>query len=350
MKLIRSKIRGWRVVLRTTPLCLCVSVALASLLLSTGCKDDTAGKQPTGAPPTEPIKVRLTLDWKPEPEFGGFYAAQQAGVFEKNKLDVDIKPAGPGAPTWQLVATGRTDFATTAADQVIIARSQGADVVALFAVYQTCPQGIMAHRARGFTKLEDVFSNPGTLAAEDNAWLRFCRNKFQPIRVTLTGYGGGVAAFLAKPDYSQQCFIFSEPIVARKQDRKADPQTFLVAESGYNPYTTVVITSGTMVRDHADRVRAMIEACRAGWRIYLDDPAATNRLMSGLNTDMDLDTFSQGAAAQKSLIETAETKAAGLGVMSDERWNALGQQLVDLQIIKHAPPARQCFVNAESLR
>src|SRR5688500_12391676 len=203
-----------------------------------GCKDDASSSSPTtqagGASLT---KVRLTLDWKPEPEFGGFYAAKQAGAVERHGLDVGVQPAGAGAPTWQLVATGKTEFATTAADQVLVARAQGADVVALFAVYQTSPQGIMVRKSRGFTKLADVFTNPGTLAAENNAWLQYCRNKFQPAAVTITAYTGGVGAFLAKPDYAQQCFIFSEPILARKQDPSSDPQTFLIAESGYNPYT-----------------------------------------------------------------------------------------------------------------
>jgi NitT/TauT family transport system substrate-binding protein len=327
--------------------------SLIGVALLAGCKDDSGnGKTAaaSAAASSEPAKVRLTLDWKPEPEFGGFYAAKQIGAFGRNKLDVDIKPAGPGAPTWQLVAQGRTEFATTAADQVLVAREQGADVVAIFAVYQTCPQGIMVHKSRGFAKLADVFANTGTLAAEDNAWLRFCRKQFDPIKVTLTGYTGGVAAFLAKPDYSQQCFIFSEPILARKQDPTSDPQTFLVAESGYNPYTTVVIVTGETVRTHPERVRGMIEACRAGWRAYLDDPAATNKLMSELNTDMDLDTFAQGAAAQKTLIETGETKTVGLGGMTSERWSTLAKQLVDLGVLKTAPPAEQCFVTPDRLK
>jgi NitT/TauT family transport system substrate-binding protein len=325
----------------------CLSIVLLALL--TSCKDDK--KTASSAASTgDAAKVRLTLDWKPEPEFGGFYAAKQSGAFAQQKLDVDIKSAGAGAPTWQLVARGQTDFATTAADQVLIAREQGADVVALFAVYQTSPQAVMVHKARGFTKLQDVFDNPGTLAAEDNAWLRFCRDKFQPVKVTITGYSGGVAAFLAKPDYSQQCFVFSEPILARKQDPKSDPQTFLVAESVYNPYTTVVIASGDTVRNHPDRVRGMIEACRAGWRAYLDDPTATNKTMSELNPDMDLNTFAQAAAAQKSLVETDETKTLGLGGMTAERWTTLGQQLVGLKVIKTAAPAHECFVDVNNLK
>ncbi len=111
--------------------------------------------------------VQLTLDWKPEPEFGGFYAAQQDGAFSKHAIDVKIQAAGEGADTWQLVATGRTEFATSSADQVLIARKQNADVIAIFAVYQTFPQGIMVHQSRGFTSIKDVFSHDGVLLAED---------------------------------------------------------------------------------------------------------------------------------------------------------------------------------------
>lgn len=336
---------------RVLPLLL---VALTFAIATTsGCEDEKArdgpATGPTGAAAPALTKVRLTLDWKPEPEFGGFYAAQQLGAFERNGLDVEIKSAGAGAPTWQLVANGKTEFATTAADQVLIGRAQGADVVALFAVYQTCPQAVMTHRARGFTSLKDVFQNHGVLAAEDNAWLQHCRKQFAPVEVKLTGYSGGVAAFLARPDYSQQCFVFSEPILARKQDPAADPQTFLIAESGYNPYTTVVITSGETLRTHPGRVRAMADACRAGWRAYLDDPAPANQVMSQLNTDMDLDTFTQGAAAQKPLIETDETKTLGLGGMTRDRWSTLARQLLDLGILKNAPPAESCFVDPATL-
>jgi hypothetical protein len=65
---------------------------------------------------------------------------------------------------------------------------------------------------------------------------------------------------------------------------------------------------------------------------------------------MDLDTFTEGAAAQKSLIETEETQKSGLGSMTAERWTTLGEQLVALGVIKHAVPAQQCFVDPQKLK
>ena len=315
-------------------------IALVLLGVSLGCdKDGKQSQSPNSS--SGPAPVRLTLDWKPEPEFGGFYAAKASGAFSRNGLDVDIRSGGEGAPTTTLVASGQSDFATTAADQVILARAAGADIVAIFAVYQTSPQAIMVHRARGFTKIEDVFTHGGTLAAEDANWLRFLLRKFGPPKVQLTGYSGGIAAFLAKPDYSQQCFVTSEPLLAASQG--GDPQTFLIADAGYNPYTTVVITSGKTLRERPQVVDGMARACRAGWRQYLDDPATANAQMASLNPQMDAKTFAAAAAAQMPLIETAETKTMGLGVMTPRRWQTLCRQLLELKAIESAPAAGECF-------
>ncbi len=292
----------------------------------------------------DPGKTTLTLDWKPEPEFGGFYAAQADGDFARHGIDLQINAAGDGS-TWQMVDTGKTDFATTAADQVMIARSQGADVVAFFAVYQTCPQAIMVHRSRGFTSLADVFSHDGTLFAEKISWLDFVRAKYPNGRVTIGQYdsSAGIVPFLSNEKNAQQCFVTSEPILARQKG--ADPQTFLVAESGYNPYTTVVICRGDLWRKNPQRVRDMSAACQQGWRAYLDHPEAANRMMGEMNKEMDASTFAAAAEEQKPLIETDETRSHALGSMTEQRWTDLGKQLVQLGVIKTAPVAKDCFVN-----
>jgi len=330
--------------MRLSTLLACALIACAG---SIGCDKDAKNFQAPAASgsSSDRTAVRLTLDWKPEPEFGGFYAAQLSGAFARNNLEVDLKTAGEGAPTTTLVASGQTDFATTAADQVILARSAGADVVAIFAVYQTSPQGIMTHKARGFTSIEGVFTHPGTLAAEDANWLKYLLHKFGPPKAQLIGYSGGIAVFLAKPDYSQQCFITSEPLLAKAQG--SDPRTFLIADAGYNPYTTVVITSGKLLRERPQLATAMAQACRAGWRQYLDDPATANAKMAALNPQMDPETFAAAADAQKPLIETVETIKSGLGSMTAERWNVLSQQLLELKVIEKGAPAEECFRNPQ---
>ncbi len=144
-----------------------------------------------------PAAVKLALDWLPEPEFGGFYAARESGAYKTHGILIEIQGGGAGVPVLQMVATGRADFGTVGADELLTARARGADLVALFAVFQTSPQGIMVHASRKLQKLEDAFHS-GTLALETGkAYAAYLKKKFAWDGVKVVPYDGGVAHFLA---------------------------------------------------------------------------------------------------------------------------------------------------------
>jgi NitT/TauT family transport system substrate-binding protein len=312
--------------------------ALAAILF--GCSRGPSGGEGSAA------HVKLALNWVPEPEFGGFYAAREGGAFKKAGLDVEIQGGGAGVPVVQMVAAGQADFGVVGADEVLTARARGADVLPVFAVYQTSPQAIMAHASRGLKSIAELIAAGGTLALEPGlpyaAWLK---KKYGFDKAKIVPYDGGVARFVADKDFAQQCFITSEPIAARQKG--SDPQVFLVADEGYNPYVAVVITRRALWKDHPERVKAFVQATRAGWRAYLDDPAPANAVMGKLNAAMDAPTFAAAAAAQRPLIENEEAKKKGLGAMSRERWETLGKQLVELGVIEKAPAVEEYLVTVE---
>jgi NitT/TauT family transport system substrate-binding protein len=297
---------------------------------------------PSNGSAAQPAKVKLALNWKPEPEFGGFYAAQINGNYSKHNLAVDIIGGGDQVP--QMVAAGQVEFGIIAADELITARAKGIDLVGLFAVYQTNPQGIMAHAARNFSSIADVFAGEGTLAVQPGlAYVKFLEAKYPGHKVKIVPYDYSIVQFMADPKHSQQCFVTSEPIAAK--GKGGDPKVFLIAESGFDPYAALVVTRGDYLKKNPAAASSFVASVREGWRAYLDEPKATNEAMNKLNAEMDLPTFAAAAEAQKALIETEGTKKSGLGSMSNERWETLGKQLVDLKVIDKAPPARECFVN-----
>ena len=180
-------------------------------------------------------QLQFALNWKAEPEFGGFYTAKLSGSFQKRNLDVEITEGGAGTPVVQMVANSKVRFGIAAADEVVISQARGADVVALFAVYQINPQGIMVHPERGFKSLGDVFNSPGTLAIQSGSpHALFLQKQFPGYKVTFVPYAGGIATFLTDPNFSQQCFVTSEPLIARRKGKPA--QSFLIADAGFNPY------------------------------------------------------------------------------------------------------------------
>ena len=292
-------------------------------------------------------RLTLALNWKPEPEFGGLFEAERSGAFARRGLDVEIS-GGPGAPVVQMVTAGRAAYGIASADEVVIARDRGSDVVAIFATYQTSPQGIMVHASRGLERLEDVFAAGGRLAVEPGLpYVKFLKSRYDLSSLEIVPYGYSVVPFLTDAEMAQQVFVTAEPIAARRQG--ADPQVFLVAESGYNPYAAVVITDAQRVRERPAEVGALVDALRQGWRGYLDDPEPTNRLMGELNPEMDAETFRLGAEAQRALIEDDTTRRFGLGHMSLERWTELGRQLRELELIDAPARPAACFVDAKQL-
>jgi NitT/TauT family transport system substrate-binding protein len=284
-------------------------------------------------------KIRLALNWKPDPQFGGFYAAP----YREHGLDVEILPGGAGTPTIQMVGAGSAEFGVVSADELVVARSHGNDVVALFAVFQTNPQGIMVHASRKLKSLGDLLESGGTLALQRGLpYARLLEKKFGFSKVKIVpSPGGDISAFLADKNFAQQCFIMSEPLTARHMG--ADVQVFPVAEIGYNPYTTVMATSGDFLRKDLERAQAMVAAVREGWKRYLDNAEPVNQRMNKMNPSMPSVVFAEVAEAQKSLIETDDRRRNGLGSMTKERWQTLIAQLSDLGDIPKPLSADECF-------
>ncbi len=314
-------------------------------------------------------KTQLALNWKPEPQFGGFYAADIGGHFKTNRLEVEILPGGAGTPTIQMVAAGKVDFGIVSADEVVLSRSNGSDVVALFAAYQTNPQGIMVHEEKGYKGLQDLFNDPkATLAMQKGLpYSIYLQNKFRAAKAKIVPYQGGIGLFLNDVNFSQQCFVTSEPLEAARKGQK--PKVFTVADAGFNPYTTVLVTRASLLKSKSELAKAMVLAVRAGWMEYLQSPEATNRKMAELNPSMDIKTFQQSAEAQKPLIASVDNKSsdsksssgrsgegklvesklsdsmASLGVMTLERWRQLVDQLETMKIIKKKPDPASLFQN-----
>jgi NitT/TauT family transport system substrate-binding protein len=313
-------------------------VSLLTTVIALGC-----GKEKEPASGANLRRVTLQLNWKPEPQFGGFYAAELNGAYRKHGLDVTVTAGGAGAPTVEMIGAGTVPFAIVSADEIVRARGRGNRVVALFAVYQTNPQCLMTRASRGLKSLEELFSRPGTLAMERGLpYSDFLERKygFKNLKIVPSPFGD-LTLYRTEDNYAMQCFITSEPLAAKRIG--VESQAFLIAESGYNPYTTVLATSESYLQANPEIVRSMVEAVREGWQAYLDDAAKANEYMGKLNPTMYAQTFKESAEAQKPLIRTTETEKLGLGAMTRSRWQNLVEQLLDIKAIDQPVAPESCF-------
>jgi NitT/TauT family transport system substrate-binding protein len=281
----------------------------------------------------ENTKTKLALNWKAEPEFGGFYTAQVEKIYEKNKIDIEIMQGGAGTPTVQMLAAGQVDFGIVSGDEIAIARSNGADVVALFAVFQTSPYAFMLREESPIKSIKELFNSDTTVAVVKGLpYVSYLEKKYNFKKIKTVPYAGGITNFLGDKKLVQQCFISSEPLLAAKQGIKT--KTFLVADTGFNPYTVVLATNATTLKNKPELVNAMVRSVKSGWEAYLKNPKRTHELITKLNPAMTMESMTEIHKVESTLIETAETKKNGLGTMTEKRWKELVDQLKDLGLIK----------------
>ncbi len=308
---------------------------LLSLALSWGCSGtaETPTDGPAPAPAAAPLHtVVLALNWYPEPEFGGFYEAKLSGIYEDAGFDVRIMPGGPGAPSLELLASGKVDVAISAADDLLVKRTKGVAAVGVWPAFQHTPQGLMVHQSTGVGSLADVLSQAGkTLPARPRVAIEI-GSPFQSFlwehqswegKVEPVPYGGSVGPFVADESLITQAYITSEPCLAQAKGAKT---TFLAArEAGWNPYGTLVA-----VPDPPPAwARGFVEATVRGWKAYLADPDRANQRMVELNDQLSMDLMGCITQAQRPFIEGED----GLGTMTSERWDALSAALVGLGLV-----------------
>jgi len=286
-------------------------------------------------------ETQIALNWKAEPQFGGFYQA-----YLNKELPFKIIEGGSGTPTIQMLSFGKVDYAVVSAEEILIsnAKNPKKPVVAVFAVFQTNPQVWITKKDRNLKNIGEVLAQPGIVSAQAGlTYAQFLKAKYPDQKAKWVPYTGGITGLLKEKNYTQQGFLTSEPLLAEKQGVQVS--SFLIADEGFNPYTTVVAVRKVDLEKKKDEIQKVIQAVKKGWQDYLKNPKAANEHMALINKSMDSATFEKSAEAQKSLIETKEITTDKLGTMTEERWKTLIQTLVDLKVLKKPLEAKDQFSN-----
>jgi NitT/TauT family transport system substrate-binding protein len=314
------------------------------LLIAFGCSGSTSSISGVsiGDSKSASDKITLLLNWYPEAEHGGFYAALVHGIFEKHGLQVEIKPGGKTTVVPQELTIGRIQFGVGNADDVLMAREQSAPLVALMAPMQIGPRCIMVREDSGinsFEELKDI-----TLQIDPaRPYVPFMKSKgLLAENVKTVPYFGTVAQLVSDPRTAQQAYSFSEPLMAEQQGVKV--KNLMMSDIGYNPYASVLISTEDYLKSHADVAKRMVAACVEGWTKYLESPEETNQYVLAQNRQgMTEEALAYGVTNLKPLCLPEGFDPVKLGAMDETRWETLASQLRELKMISDKVKAVEAF-------
>jgi NitT/TauT family transport system substrate-binding protein len=281
-------------------------------------------------------KVRFGTNWVAEAEHGGFYQALADGTYRKYGLDVTIVPGGPNVNNRILLPVGKIDFFMSANSlQSFDAVEHDIPTVAVAATFQKDPQVLIAHP--DVEKFEDLKSRTVFVSKEGMTtyfqWLKadygFSESKVKP-------YTFNAQPFLADKNSVMEGYVTSEPFAVEKR-AGFKPKVFLLADYGFNSYSTLIETRRELVDKKPDLVRRFVEASAIGWYHYLyGDSRPGNALIKRHNPEMtdDLLAYSIAKMKEDGIVDSGDTLALGIGAMTDARWKSIFDKMVRAGVVK----------------
>ena len=206
-------------------------------------------------------KVSFGTNWVAEAEHGGHYQAVVDGTYRKYGLDVTIVPAGPNVNNRILLPVGKLDFymiATTL--QAFDALEQNIPTLQVAAMFQKDPQTLLAHPDQGIERFEDLkkltlFMSAGVVTS----YFQWLKANFGFSDAKLKPYTFNPQPFLADKNSAMQGYVTSEPYAIEKAGG-FKPKIFLLADQGFDSYSTVIETRRESGREAA-RFGAALRRC-----------------------------------------------------------------------------------------
>jgi putative hydroxymethylpyrimidine transport system substrate-binding protein len=318
---------------------LALLAAAAAVLAGCGTKKET-----TTAPGAQPLRVML--DFFPNADHAGLYAAQASGDFRRAGLDVKLQAPNDPAEPLQLLAAGRVDLAISYEPELLLARDRGLKLASVGAIVQRPLTSIIS--------LKNI-SSPAQLQGKrvgtagipyQSAYLKtIAKNAgVSGVKEVNVGFNLVPAMLSKKVDATLGGFWNYEGIQLAR--RHKHPKIIRVDEAGvptYNELVVVAREATLRTRDGASEVRRFMQAAGAGYTAVRKDPAAgIGPLMSAAP---DLDRGLQLASVKATLPAFFPAGGKPFGWQDLNAWARYAKWMYDNRLLKQLPAVGRSVTN-----
>jgi putative hydroxymethylpyrimidine transport system substrate-binding protein len=320
-----------------------VALAVVALVVA-GCGEKEDVLEPSGSK-----RVELMLDYFPNADHAGIYAAQAARYFEQAGLDVEIRqPPDPAAPIKQ-VAAGRVDLAISYEPEVFRARDQGLNVVSVGAIVQKPLTALISLPAAKVDRPADLRGKTVGTAGIDYqaAYLQTILTEAgvpaDSVKVRNVGFSFSPALITKRIDAALGAFWNYEGTDLRLRGKR--PRIIRMEEAGVPTYNELVLVANqdALERD-ADKIRAFIGALSRGTRDLKNDP---DEAIDGLlEANPDLDAELQREVVDVTLPLFLPPAGKPYGWQEPTEWDAFAAWLEDNDLLEQPADPRSAYDNS----
>ncbi|WP_315774065.1 MULTISPECIES: ABC transporter substrate-binding protein [unclassified Bradyrhizobium] len=292
-------------------------------------------------------KVSFGTNWVAEAEHGGFFQAVADGTYKRYGLDVTIVPGGPNENNRMLLISGKIDFFMAANTLMSFdAVANNVPVVSIAAMFQKDPQVFLTHPESRITKLEEL--KPLTLFVSKegiSSYYQWLKSEYGFSEKNVRPYTFNPQPFIATAQSAMQGYVTSEPFAVERA-AGFKPGVILLADNGFNTYSTLIETRRDLIESKPDLVQRFVDASIVGWYNYIyGDNSAGNALIKKMNPEMTDDLLAYSVAKMKEygIVDSGDSVEKGIGAMTEERIASFFDKMVRAGVVKSTIDYRKSY-------
>ena len=275
-------------------------------------------------------QITFCLDWTPNTNHTGVYAAQALGYYEEAGLDVSIvQPPENGAIL--MCAAGQAEFAVDAQDTMAAALDQDEPlgITAVAAILQHNTSGILSRAGDGIDspkglegKVYSTWESPIELAMIEYV-MEQEGGDFSSLKLIPNDITDEPAALMANQTDSVWIFYGWSGINAEVEGVDCDYWSFRDISPELDYYTPVIVANDSFLEESPDVAKAFLAATARGYEYAIEHPKeAADLLIEGDTTGSLKGSEDLVYASQEWLASRYIDDGDQWGVFDEDRWNA----------------------------
>jgi putative hydroxymethylpyrimidine transport system substrate-binding protein len=322
---------------------LALAVLIATIAVATGCGEKD---EPGGA---EPERFDLALDFYVNPDHVGIYEALERGYFADAGLDVRPQvPSDPAAPIKQ-VAAGQVDLAISYEPEVLLARDEGLDVVAVAALVQEPLTSLISLGKESIADARDLAGKTIATAGipYQTAFLDAMLERvgLSPDDVSQVDVGLNLLPAVLSGRADAMLGGFKNVEGVDLELRGENPVVVPVDRLGIPTYDELVlVASGARLEEDPEAIRLFVAALERGTRDAVRDPEGATATL--LDAAPDLDPKLTAAEVEATLPVLEAERGDPYGNMDPRQWQRFAGFMTDEGLIDALPASGDVLTNA----
>lgn len=299
----------------------------------------------------EPIKVQLT--WVVSPEHAFLYHGQEQGFFSDGGPALEIIADRGSHKVVQAFDRGDIDFGFVSGDSLVLARSSGIPIRALFVLFHESPAVLVSKAESGLESLQDVVTpredgpvrvgviKESTVYPQLHGMFRHEGISYEPEGSNknveeVIAVSGGVAQLATDQIDILTHYENYAPVFFELED--VATSSIRMSDHGIEIYSTVFATTDEMIRRNPDLVQKMVSAMLDSLHASIESPdQAIRSLIDARGSEVGTEEYVDIGVrlANQMLIDPGIDKphipqddTMVLGFMSDAGWEATQRTLI----------------------